>query len=115
MKIGPALLASVALSLAACSKQETSTTSKPPSGNPVTAPVDYLGAVSKARNASAKVIDSATINRAIQLFYAEEDRFPRDLNELVASKYLPSVPAAPPGTRWAYNPRTGAIQAVQAQ
>ncbi len=99
-----------------CSKQEKTTAKSPndgPSGNPITAPVDYLGAVAKGKRVSEKVIDSASINQAIQLFYTQEDRFPKDLNELVAKHYIASVPSAPPGARWAYNPQTGEFKAVR--
>lgn len=113
----PVLLACCVLVVAAgCSKPETATTkstNSASSGNPITAPVDYLGAVAKAKHVSEKVIDTTSINQSIQLFYAQEDRFPKDLNELVSKRYLPSLPAAPPGTRWAYNPQTGEIKAVR--
>jgi hypothetical protein len=103
------------IAAAGCSKQEKTAVSKPESaasGNPLTAPVDYLGAVAKAKQVSEKVVDSTSLNQAIQLFYAQEDRFPRDLNELVAKQYIARIPAAPAGTRWAYNPRTGEIKAA---
>jgi hypothetical protein len=93
----------------ACSRQQTPG-NESATGNPVTAPVDYLGAVGKAKRISEKTVDVASVTRAIQMFYVEQDRFPTDLNELVAKQYLPSVPAAPPGRRWVYNPKTGELK-----
>jgi uncharacterized lipoprotein YajG len=107
MKTSSWLVLGAALLLAGCSKQESA------SGNPITAPVDYMGAVVKAKQFSEKVVDSTSINQAIQLFYAQEDRFPKDLNELVAKQYIARVPAAPAGMHWAYNPQTGEFKAVR--
>ena len=113
------LMAAVAaLFLAGCSKQETAgtkATNEAASGNPITAPVDYLGAVAKAKHAAEKTIDLASVNQAVQLFYAQEDRFPRDLNELVAKHYIAAIPPTPAGRRWAYNSQTGELKAVQQQ
>jgi hypothetical protein len=36
---------------------------------------------------------------------------PKDLNELVP-KYLKSIPAPPPGTKFDYNPATGEVKVV---
>src|SRR4029079_5602353 len=95
MNRSPALLICGALLLAGCSKKETATANATnetaSSGNPITAPVDYLGAVAKAKHHSEKVIDTASVNGAIQKFYAMEDRFPRDLDELVSQHYLHAV------------------------
>ncbi len=117
MKTSALGLAAALLVLAGCSKQETS---PPPavesaSGNPVTAPADYLGAVGKAKRVAEKTVDAASLNQAVQLFYAQEDRFPKDLNELVTDQYLPAIPPPPAGMRWEYNPQTGTLRAVQAQ
>ena len=102
------LAAILGLALAGCSKTPESAapknTNQSASGNPLTAPVDYLGAVAKAKKFSERKIDSTSISQAIQLFYAQEDRFPKDLNELVAKHYIASVP---PGCQ--YNPQTGEV------
>jgi hypothetical protein len=118
MKASPLFTLAGALLLAGCSKQASTAVKKTndfSSGNPITAPVDYLGAVAKAKHVSEKTIDLTSVNHAIQLFYAQEDRFPNDLNELAAKHYIAAVPPAPPGTRWAYNPQTGEIKAVRQQ
>src|ERR1044071_2820038 len=83
------------------------------SGNPVTAPVDYLGAVAKAKKTAIKGIDKAQLTQAIERFHAMEDRYPKDLNELVKEHYLAEVPAAPYGTKITYNPATGEVGFVR--
>ncbi|MFO1498434.1 MAG: hypothetical protein U1G07_08585 [Verrucomicrobiota bacterium] len=110
------VLVVILLSLTACSKKEAAAakrTNEGVSSSPLTAPVDYLGAVAKAKRISEKTIDSASLNQAIQLFYAQEDRWPRDLNELVSSHYIAAIPSPPAGARWAYNPQNGQIKAVR--
>ena len=85
------------------------------SGNPVTAPVDYLGAVAKAKKTGVSVADLAPLRQAIQMFKTEEDRFPKDLGELVSKQYMPAIPAAPYQMKYAYNPATGNLSVVPAQ
>jgi len=103
------------LCLAGCSKKEegpeAKATNAAASGNPLTAPVDYLGAVSKAQKMSVKAIDTAYITQAISLFNASEGRFPKDLNELVTEKYLGKLDP-PYGMQFQYNPTTGQIRVV---
>src|SRR4051812_7706564 len=65
------------------------------SGNPLTAPVDYLGAVNKAKKVAEKQIDTSSLKQSIQFFHANEDRFPTDLNELVTKHYLGALPKPP--------------------
>ena len=107
------------VSLVGCGKKEGTTaaakTTNPPStgGNPLTAPVDYLGAVGKAQKYAGKAVDLASLNQAIQQFRAGEDRFPKDLNELVAEGYLPRLPSAPPGTKLDYNATRGEVRVVK--
>src|SRR5688572_16227256 len=101
------LLIMVAGLCVACKKSQDTTSSagsNPPSatasGNPVTAPVDYLGAVAKAKRTADTKIETASINKAVQLFYAQEGRYPKDLNELVRPEYLPHLPSPPPGMKF---------------
>ena len=112
-------LALAALFLAGCSdssstKPVAATNAQPKydSGNPLTAPADYLGAVVEAKKHSEKVIDVAYINQAIQLFNAQEGRLPKDLNELVPN-YLGKLPAAPIGSKLVYDAKAGTIKVVR--
>jgi hypothetical protein len=81
-------------------------------GNPVTAPVDYLGSIAKAKKSAEKTVDTVSLNKAIQLFSASEGRYPKDLNELVTAKYLPRVPDAPYGMKIVYDAATGEARVV---
>ncbi len=112
-------LALATLLLAGCSDSSatkpvaaTNATPKYDSGNPLTAPADYLGAVVEAKKHSEKVIDVAAINQAIQLFNVQEGRLPKDLNELVPN-YLGKLPAAPIGTKLVYDAKAGTVKAVK--
>lgn len=80
------------------------------SGNPLTAPVDYLGAVNEGRKSAVRRIDIASLQNAINLFQAQEDRYPKDLNELAQKRYIQSVPELPAGSRFIYNSQTGEIK-----
>ncbi len=116
MKHCAAASLAAALLFAACGQKKedaAAPASGSSSGNPLTAPVDYIGAVGKAKNVAEKQVDLASVNKAIQLFQAQEDRLPRDLNELVAQRYLPALPSLPTGSRFAYNPQTGDLKILK--
>lgn len=103
--------------LLGCGKKEatsssSATNSPAAGGNPLTAPVDYLGAIAKAKKVSEKTIDTASLNQAVQLFQASEGRLPKDLNELVTEKYLPRLPDAPYGMKIVYNAANGQVKVV---
>src|SRR5262245_39901268 len=112
------LLVSFVLLVGASCKRAPETPAQPTnppsaSGNPVTAPVDYLGAVAQAKKFSEKAINLAALNNAIQQFNAMEERFPKDLNELVEKRYLANLPIAPAGMRLAYNPQSGEVRILK--
>ena len=109
----------VALLVAGCGEsstpQKTGDTNAASATTPASAPADYLGAMGKAQKSAVKVSDVASINQAIQVFKTENDRNPKDLNELVTEKYLPRVPEAPYGMKFTYDPATGVVKAVREQ
>jgi hypothetical protein len=109
------LIVVAGLSFSGCRKQESgsqSTTNASSSGNPITAPVDYLGAVAKAKKATERTVSGVGVNQAIQLFQAQEGRNPASLNELVTKQYLPNIPPPPNGMKYDYNPQTGQLKVV---
>jgi len=116
MKLVYAVFASGLMVFTGCQKK---TASKPididnnSSGNPITAPVDYLGAVNKARKSAMKNIDISYLKNAIQLFNGQEDRYPRDIQELVQKHYIQELPALPNGQQIVYNPANGEIKVVR--
>lgn len=78
-------------------------------GSPLTAPLDYVGAVGKAKKSSEKKLNLANMQNAIKQFKAVEGRYPKALNELVTEGYFPRPPRPPRGMRYVYNPKTGQV------
>jgi len=114
MKALPILSLMAGLIFAGCKKDEASTqkSSTAPGGNPVTAPVDYLEAAARAKQNAAKTVSSVGLDKAIQLFAANEGRYPKDLNELVRPDYLNAIPPPPAGMQYSYNPTNGVVKLV---
>jgi hypothetical protein len=101
---------------AGCSKKTDTQSAKATntgSGNPLTAPVDYLGAVSKAQQTAIKVTDVASLTKAIQDFQLAEERNPSTLTELVQKGYLARLPATPYGMKYQYNPTNAQVKVVK--
>jgi hypothetical protein len=117
MKIKLIFSAAVALVLFGCSDSSKPTPPAPTnaptnSGNPITAPVDYLNSAAKAQQSSVKTIDTTALNKALELFNVQEGRFPKDLSELVAKKYIPEIPKPPVGTKIEYDAKAGTVKLV---
>jgi hypothetical protein len=81
--------------------------------SPLTAPVDYLGAIGKAQQTAVKTIDITSIQQAIQMFHVDQGHFPQDLDELVTEKFMPRLPELPHGMKYSYDPATGNVKAVK--
>jgi hypothetical protein len=111
----PLLVVATAVLVGCGQKKEEAPASSSSSGNPVTAPVDYLGAVAKAKKSMEGKIDTVTVTQAIQQFAGEKGRFPKDLNELVTAGYLKSLPQPPYGMKLHYNAQSGEVKMVPAQ
>jgi len=114
MKVVFSLLVMAGLLCAGCGKQAASSaqpTNTSSSGNPLTAPVDYLGAVARAQQTARKVVSTVGLDQAVKMFYGQEGRYPKDLNELVPD-YLPNIPPAPTGMQYSYDPKTGVLKVV---
>jgi hypothetical protein len=111
---GMAVLAA-ALGFAGCGeKSGTDGKNASGAGNPITAPVDYLGAVGAAQKQAQRVADLTPVQQAVQAFQAGEDRLPATLQELVSEGYLARLPTPPRGAQLAYNPTTGQVKFVPA-
>ena len=78
-------------------------------GNPLTAPVDYIGATVQAQKSATKVIDASAISQAIQMFSAQEGRLPKTLQELVPD-YMKKLPTPPFGYEIVYDAATGTVK-----
>ena len=90
-----------------------STNAPTSSGNPVTAPVDYLNSAVKAQQSAVKTVDTTSLDKALELFNVQEGRFPKDLNELVAKRYIPQIPTPPFGTKLEYDTNSGTVKVVK--
>ena len=117
MKKALSLLLLGGLALSGCGKKEekstaSSTNENNSTGNPLTAPVDYLGAVVKAKKSAEKTVETVSLNQAIQQFSVAEGRYPKDLNELVTEKYLPEIPEPPYGMKIVYDAAKGEVKVV---
>ena len=109
MKTITLLLLAAGLLLAGCKKDEPGSAGKTnasSSGSPLTAPVDYVGTVVRAKGSATKTVMGAGFDQAIALFYTETGRFPKDLKELTP-QYLPIIPPPPAGMKYDYDPKTG--------
>jgi len=115
MKICFVFLALAGLLAAGCGNgpgDSTSVTNAPAASTPATAAGDYAGAMARSQQLAVKTIDTAAFNSAIQLFQVDKGRLPKDLNELVQEKFLPKIPATPPGTPLDYDAATGRVRVV---
>lgn len=93
-------------------KPSTAETSSTESGNPLTAPVDYLGAVANAKNRMESKLAISSLTQAIQLFKAQEGRLPASLDELVSKQYVRALPQLPRNLKYQYDPNTGQVDLV---
>ena len=114
----PVLILGAVLLAAGCGKKDsaptgTNSATRFDTGNPLTAPVVYIGAVDQAKKYSEKQIDLAYVNQAIQLFQASESRFPTSLQELVDQHYLGKMPDVPYGYQITYDATTGTVKVTR--
>ena len=117
MKMPFYLSLAAGLLLAGCGgesdKSATATNTTSSGSTPLSAPADYVGALGKAKQTAEKTADTATLNQAIQMFNVDKGRYPKDLNELVAEKYIPKIPAAPYGMKLDYDATAGKVKVVK--
>jgi hypothetical protein len=123
MKTFPMAIAAAGLVLAGCSGGSASNNSPATNnvstnavnyntGNPITAPVDYLGVVVQAKKYAENQIDVSYINQDIQMFNASEGHYPKDLQEMVPN-YLAKIPDMPFGYKLIYDTNSWTVKAVR--
>ena len=120
MRISGCLILAFGLLLSGCGKKQQAATPKPTNApavgdNPLNAPAEYLGALNQAQKMAGKVIDNISVQKAIDSFFASEDRYPKDLTELVKQRYIPRLPDLPKGMVYEYNPSIGKVRVVRQQ
>ena len=74
------------------------------------AAADYARNLSNTEKKAAEVSGLETLNKAVQQYQVIEGRYPRTLDELVASRYLPKLPPAPRGKRFIYDSVAGEVK-----
>lgn len=82
------------------------------SGNPITAPVDYLGAVNQAQKSANNTLSLVGLKQAIQAYQAQEGKLPKDLQDLVKAQVIPKLPDAPRGMKFSYDAASGDVKVV---
>lgn len=108
------LFAAACFSLTSCGekKADSPTTNATSSGNPLTAPADYVSALGKAQKSAQKTLGAVGMDQALKTFYADEGRYPTNLNELVSKGTISSIPNPPTGMKYDYDPKTATIKVV---
>jgi hypothetical protein len=91
--------------------QATNAPAKYDSGNPLTAPADYVGALAQAKKYADKTIDVSYLNQAVQQFNVQEGRYPKILEELTPN-YVAKIPDAPIGYKIDYDATKGEVKVV---
>src|SRR5437899_9964296 len=114
MKTTFCVASAIAMLLAGCGQDSSKSAGSPTnatssSGGVLTAPVDYLRAAGNAQKSAIKTVDTASLNKAIQMFNVEKGRYPKDLNELVQEGSIAQIPPAPAGMKLVYDADSGKV------
>ena len=112
MKTNVFFILMVGLPFTGCHHKESQTAQTNVGPSPLSAPVDYLGSVVRAKQTAQKTVSTVGLQQTIYLFQAQEGRLPKDLNELVAPNYLSQLPTPPPDMKLEYNPANGQVKLV---
>jgi len=80
--------------------------------NPLNASADYVGALGKAQKSAAKTLATASLDQALKVFFAQENRYPKMLSELVSNGTLRSLPDPPQGMQFDYDAASGTVKVV---
>jgi hypothetical protein len=120
MRISLCFILALGFLFSGCGKKQQAEPPKPTNApavgdNPLNAPAEYIGALGQAQKMAGKTIDNISVQKAIEAFFASEDRYPKDLNELVKQRYIPRLPDLPRGMVYEYNPTVGKVRVVKQQ
>lgn len=112
MKTSSFVVTAVAcLCLLGCDNKPKPKASNSSSGNPLSAPADYMGALNQAQKSAQKTAGTVGLDQALKTFFAEEGRFPKSLDEL-KSKGV-TIPEPPAGMKWDYDANSGVAKLVR--
>jgi hypothetical protein len=74
--------------------------------------LDYGNTLVNAKKTADKTIDTAALNQEVQLFYVQEGRYPKTLEELTPG-YISKIPPAPLGYKIDYDATKGEVKVVK--
>ena len=94
------ILCLVPILLVACSKKAEPAVEASAAPAQLPAVESSVGAAVDANQLGSEL---AELTQVVRKYGAEKQRVPKDLNELVTAGYLPSIPPAPAGKRFAIN------------
>ena len=86
-------------------KEETSSDDD----NPLLAPLNYVGAVGKAKKSSEKRVNLANVQNAIRQFHAVEGRYSQVAQRVGKGGLLLEDARCASGMSYVYNPKTGQV------
>jgi hypothetical protein len=110
MKPTLALMTLSGVLLAGCGEKPAPAAKSDSATDLATAPADYLKSAARSQKSAVKAVDTAALNKAIELFYVQEGRFPKDLDEVVEKKLIPQIPPAPAGMKIIYDVKDGVVR-----
>src|SRR5204863_9887937 len=70
------------------------------SGNPLTAPADYVGPWGKAQTSAQTTLSTVATDQALKAVSGEEGRYPKDWSELATKGTISQIPPPPRGMNY---------------
>ena len=113
MKTSFCLAALGALVLTGCGNNSSNSpqpTNAAPAAQTPAAGGNYGSSLANAQNQAVSVLGQTSIQEAIRNFNISEGRYPKNLDELVSTRFLSQIPPAPRGKKYDYNAATGEIK-----
>ena len=106
------MLAALVLTVTLLAGCDDKSSSAPQAQTQSTNPADINNPLVNAKRTADKVIDASALNAALQLFNAQEGRYPKTLDELVP-KYVGKLPEPPLGYKINYDTTKGEVTEVR--
>ena len=91
-----------------CSKEEKAS-DKTSSGNAV---ADYVNTLGAQQQSAQKTLGAVGLDQSIKNFQIQENRLPKDLEELVSKGVISQLPPPPRGMKFDYDPKSGIVKVV---
>ncbi len=76
----------------------------------ISTPTDYVSGVVRAGEQAKGSVELVSLQKAIDSFQQEENRFPSSLEELIQKSYLKIIPHAPVGQQFEYDSEKGTLK-----